>query len=442
VPVVLASEQEIGRSAVGVETVRFEGEQGLRRLVEESDVVVLQGHAVERWPLLRSARALKVVDLYDPWLLENLENQRSHDRLTGDWIVRRDVDVQRELLEIGDFFVCASERQRDYWLGMLSARGRLDRATYEADPSLRRLIDVLPYGCPEQPPEPGPALKGVHPQVPADAFLVLWGGGTWDWFDPLSVLEAFARLHKELPQARLYFMGLQLPDSHTQPQRVAAQLRARSGELGLDDSVVFGDWVAYDQRGAYLLEADVGILATRPLAEIRLAFRSRLLDHFWAGLPTIATGGDTLTELIEHEQAGIICAPGDTDALTTALQRLAHDPDLRHQMSQNASRLAADYHWPDVIQPLRNLTQQPWHWHTLRTHRATPVSLTEDAQLLLERRRQAAEAHSLPAAIEAMVAPMRRSSLKESARKAGWHTPEPVRAFFRPLLRRLQRRAG
>ncbi len=441
VPVTLASDEEIGRRAPGIENVRFANEEALRLLVEEADIVLLHGHAVERWSSLRTARALKVVDLYDPWLLENLENQRSFSPLQGDWIARRDVDVQRELLDIGDFFVCASERQRDYWLGMLSARGRLDRATYEADPTLRSLIDVLPYGCPQDPPERGRALRGVHPKVPEDAFLLLWGGGTWDWFDPLSVLEAFAKLHRQLPHARLYFMGLELSDRGVPPQRVARDLRSRAEQLGLaGESVLFGDWVAYDDRGAYLAEADVGVLATRPLAEVRLAFRSRLLDHFWAGLPTVTTGGDTLAELVEREQAGIVCAPGDVDALTDALLTLARDFELRSRIAANAARLADRYRWHDVIQPIRQVAEEPWRWEAARAHRATPISLTEDAQLLLQRRRQSAAAPALTAAIEAVVAPMRASSLKKTARKVWRHTPEGVRVRVRPLLRRLQNR--
>ncbi len=107
-----------------------------------------------------------------------------HPDTTGDYQIRHDVDVQTELLDRGDFFVCASERQRDYWMGMLSARGRVDRATYEADPTLRSLIDVLPFGCPTEPPvATEPVLRGVHPAIGTDDIVITWGGGTWEWFD-------------------------------------------------------------------------------------------------------------------------------------------------------------------------------------------------------------------------------------------------------------------
>jgi hypothetical protein len=46
-------------------------------------------------------------------------------------------------------FICASERQRDYWLGMLGGRDRLTQAQYTLDPTLRLLIDVVPFGLPD-----------------------------------------------------------------------------------------------------------------------------------------------------------------------------------------------------------------------------------------------------------------------------------------------------
>ena len=58
---------------------------------------------------------------------------------------------------IGDFYLCASERSA-WWLGLLEASGRVNPATFDADPSLRTLIDVVPYGLPDT-PLPAPILS-------------------------------------------------------------------------------------------------------------------------------------------------------------------------------------------------------------------------------------------------------------------------------------------
>jgi len=435
VAVTLATSTPISLTAPNVEIVTYRDDDELAALAVEADVILLHGHALEQYPSLRRARALKVVDLYDPWLFENLEYQQALAASEGDWIVARDVDVQRELLAAGDFFVCASERQRDFWLGMLAAEGRVDRAAYAADPTLRLLIDTVPYGCPETAPAADRrVLRGADPRVPDDAFLLLWGGGTWDWFDPVTVLEAFAGLVEEVPEARLYFMGLELRDRGVPPQRVAAEVRRRAEELGLADrTVLFGDWVPYEERGAYLAEASIGVVAARDVAETRLAFRSRLLDHFWAGLPTVATRGDALSELVEAEGAGVTVAPGDVDALREELLRLARDPSRRTSMSERASALADRFRWSEVVEPLRRVVEEPWRWTALRARRPHEAALTEDAQLLLTRLRhqrlRGGSRHGgpLPARL---------------ARRAWWRTPESLRRRLRPGLRAAQRALG
>ena len=62
------------------------------------------------------------------------------------------LNVQNTQLALGDFFLCASERQRDFWIGALHTAGRINPQTYAADPTLRSLIDVVPFGLPDEPP--------------------------------------------------------------------------------------------------------------------------------------------------------------------------------------------------------------------------------------------------------------------------------------------------
>ena len=52
-----------------------------------------------------------------------------------------------------------------------------------------RLIVELPFGCPADPPPPVPPRNEVLPGVAPDAPL-LYFGGVYDWYDPLTVLAA------------------------------------------------------------------------------------------------------------------------------------------------------------------------------------------------------------------------------------------------------------
>ena len=52
---------------------------------------------------------------------------------------------------VADLVVCASEKQRDLWLGGLGLAGLLDPERYEADPTFRSFVDVVPFGLPDRP---------------------------------------------------------------------------------------------------------------------------------------------------------------------------------------------------------------------------------------------------------------------------------------------------
>jgi hypothetical protein len=165
--------------------------------------------------------------------------------------------------------------------------------------------------------------------------------------------------------------------------RVAEMTRRRVEELGLDKAVIFGDWAPYDEREAYLVEADVAISAARDLAETRLSFRTRVLDYLWAGLPIVATSGDVLSDLVTEEKVGLVVPPGDQRALAAALVRLLRSPALRAECSANATAVARRYTWPAAVEPLRGMVLQPWRWEAARRLRPRHRALTEEVRALL-----------------------------------------------------------
>ena len=378
VPTVLASPKPVGRSDAAVEVVEFADPSELLALVDQADAVLVFGFDLVRYPFLKHTRALVVVDLYDPWIFGSLEQYDTMTRDEAEGAKAHEIGTLNDLLDVGDYFICASERQRDFWLGMLASRGRLDKAAHELDPHLRKLIDVVPFGCPTEPPTArvGSALRGgAYPGIDASSKIVLWGGGTWDWFDPVGVVDAFVRVQKEIPEARLFFMGLELEGRGVPEMPTTRRLIERIDALGLRERnlVVLGPWLPYDDRGAFLLEADVGVVAAKAMAESRLAWRTRSLDHFWAGLPTITTAGDVLSDLVNDAGAGIRIPANDEDALVTAMRDLLGDDERRSECSRNALALADRFRWPTVVAPLVSFAEEPGPWRAARAGRGRLV---------------------------------------------------------------------
>lgn len=300
-----------------------------------------------------------VVDLYAPVVLENLEYARV-DPERGQQVRRDDVDILNRLLRLGDFFICASERQRDFYLGALAVAGRLEPTYLTHDPEMRTLTDVVPFGLPrERPVKTGPGPRGTIAGIGPDDRVLLWNGGLWNWLDPLTAIRAVARLGEHRPPVRLVFMGTKSPVIGAAEMKVAEEARALARELDLlDTHVFFNDWVPYEERQNWLLEADAAVSLHAASVEARFAFRTRLLDNLWCGVPTLATQGDVLADIVAAEGIGLTVPPGDPEAVAEAMRQLLA-PDRYGAMCERIAEVAAGYTWERACGPLLAFCRSP-----------------------------------------------------------------------------------
>lgn len=355
----IPNQTRLRSEAVELITYNREG-QDLRSLAQSADAIVVQGFVLHFQPYLTEVGRPIAVDLYVPYLLESLAwHDQSH---WTSWIPDYEeyLRVQLELLRFGDFFFCASERQRDYWLGWLHSQKRINPHTYHQSPDLRKLIDVVPFGLPREPFTADHAvLKGVHPGISPTDKLVIWSGGLWDWLDPLSLIRAVALLVPQHPEIKLYFMGSHHPNPVVSGMEMPGMALDLSRELGLlDRHVFFGDWTPYVERGNYLAEADLAVLAHPEHIETHFAFRTRVLDCIWVGLPMVTTRGDTLAELVEDHHIGLTVPPNKVPALAEAILNMI---DAKSKLGANKAFdvLRAKLQWDEVAQPLLKFCLNP-----------------------------------------------------------------------------------
>lgn len=333
----------------------------LQRLVRWADVVVCQGF---RFPLavLQLAGKIVVVDLYDPVPLEILEHYRDaprRDAQLGQQLVARRLG---RLCRLGDLFLCTGQRQRDFWLGALAAAGRLNWDTAGDDPLFDRLLMAVPFGLdPEPPRRTGAVFRDRWPELRESDRLLLWGGGVWNWLDPLTVIRAMGRVAAKRDDVKLVFMGMRHPNPRIGATRMAEEAVRLARSLELHQRHVFfnADWTPYEARQNALLEANIGVSAHLAHVEARFAFRTRLLDYLWAGLPILTTRGDDLAQAVHARGAGLVLEPGDVDGWTTAILRLVEDPELHRNCRRHATELARELTWERVAAPLRAFCQAP-----------------------------------------------------------------------------------
>ncbi len=177
----------------------------------------------EWYPEILASDVPIAVDLYDPMNLEALESQNA------DQLVPYTTQLLRDQVARGDFFFCASERQRDYWIGMLAGRGPrhergLPRRPRSAPAHRRRALrhPGRAAAC-----APAPGVRGVVAGIGDDDPLLIWNGGLWGWFEPELFIRAIDIARAEVPNVRAYFMGVRDPRAKELSPRGAQRDRAR-----------------------------------------------------------------------------------------------------------------------------------------------------------------------------------------------------------------------
>lgn len=337
-----------------VKLVRYHEDRpgSLHLLVENADVAVVSGYMARKFAFLEHTETRLVVDLYDPLVLENLHYHVEQPLRAQEDANVETVEVTNQLAKLGDFFICGNERQRDFWLGTLAANRRVNPRTFAQDPSLDALIDVVGIGFPCHAPRARTAvLRGVHPAFPAESRIVLWGGGIWDWLDPLTLVRAWPQVLAAEPTARLVFLGTRHPNPLVPRHRMAERTEDAARELGEHGrTVFFHEWLDYEDRESLLCEADVGV-ALHPLhVETRFSVRTRVLDYLWARLPVVITQGDLTSEWVHAHGVGRVVPPDDADAVARSILDLLVGRDA---LAPAFDPLHARFTWDRVVEPLR-----------------------------------------------------------------------------------------
>lgn len=308
----------------------------IRDLTGAHDVAVLQGHVANDF-FAHAQPIPTVVDLYDPFIIENLH----YFAARGIEVFEHDHATLMQSLQRGDFFLCASEAQRLFYLGALLAEGRLNPAAFESDRRLDALIAIAPFGV----PAPRPLA-----QRDINAPKVLFGG-IYDWYDPILAIDAVSLARKRLPAMTLTFNTHPNPELTPQGMLAEAMEYVRRKSL---DFVTFEPWVPYAQRASYYDRFSVALLTFPQSIETELSMRTRVFDYLWGGLPIVTSSAPGTNELLARYSAGVVVHGEDAGDFAEALvSALAAD------LTGGAQRFVEDHQWGRTLEPLVGFVRNP-----------------------------------------------------------------------------------
>lgn len=171
-------------------------------------------------------------------------------------------------------------------------------------------------------------VSHVEPAFDDDRVAVLFVGRLDNGKGLYELLEAQTRLDKT---TRLYLVG---------DGTLMSDLRNEVDDRNISESVKFIGSVSHDEIQNYYAAADIFCL---PSYHESLGIVN--LEAMAAGTPVVTTRIDAIEEYIKDGENGLLIPPGDADALTQALSRLANCPDLRSKLAAAGRTTATRFSW-------------------------------------------------------------------------------------------------
>ncbi len=294
-----------------------------------------------------------ILDCYVPIYVEVSARDSKDKKLEYD-NYDRDVRNWGMALGRGDLIICANQSQKEFYIGVLSALGRINPLTYAEE-----MVIVVPFGIEEAPPKVKSHPLTEQGSIQKEDFVVLWFGGLYPWFSILGLIQAFELIHTNPTNRhiKLVVVGGKNPfNDHPDFVKQYKEVVQYCAERKLSDYIIFKDWVDYQDRFDWYNEAEVIISLNKPGKENRLSWRTRVMDYVWGSKPMITNGGDPLSEhLLQHRAAVRI---DDLKPETIRDKILSLNKTTLEEIERNLDEVRQQFFWRKATQELCGLINQ------------------------------------------------------------------------------------
>ena len=174
--------------------------------------------------------------------------------------------------------------------------------------------------------------------VPAEGFVLGTVGRLAEVKDQSTLVEAFALLVTERPEARARLRLVLVGDGPLYPK-----LREKVESLGIADLV----WMTGDRTDVPDLLRLMDIFVLPSLAE---GISNTILEAMATRLPVIATQTGGNPELVEDGDNGLLVPVGDVQALSNAIEKMVADPALVSRMgSRGYAKVSEKFNWAHTV---------------------------------------------------------------------------------------------
>ncbi len=155
--------------------------------------------------------------------------------------------------------------------------------------------------------------------------------------------EALVRAMRELPDARLVFLGY---------GEERARLEELSESLSLSSRVFFRDPVPPDHIRSTIKDAAIGVTMLEDTClNHRFALPNKLFDYIHAGIPVLGAKLKEVKDIVEGHGIGMTAPPDDPSAIASAIREML-DPDRQAAWRSQLPSAAETFAWESASQRL------------------------------------------------------------------------------------------
>ncbi len=242
-------------------------------------------------------------------------------------------EIERRILERADAITVVSSPLADY-LGRSVVHDKLH---------------VIPNGVDLRLFDNAPACDACRKKLGIkDEFVVGFTGSLKQWHGVDVLMEAFGCLAEDDFGVKLLIVG-------TGPME--SQLRQQAQSLGITDSVLWTGAVPHARIPELLGAMDVAAAPFRRLDNFYFS-PIKLFEYMASGTCVVASRLGQISEVIEHESNGLLCAPDDARDLYEVLNQARRSPELRQRLGAKARRaVRTRYTWANAAQETSRIIQ-------------------------------------------------------------------------------------
>lgn len=271
--------------------------------------------------------------------------------------VPMEIEVMNKIssLALGDYFICANERQWYYYIPWLLLAG--------VDTTMDNM-GIIPVSAP-----PLPVGKITPPPEP----VFVWAGMFWPWQDPIPFLNVIVEELELSSRGSLKIVGGKFPYRYY-ANRKHLDI---SGRLKKSERISFISFLAYQDMIELFSSSSVGVDISTDSPERRLSAAFKTVDYLYSGLPIITSTYMDTAHLIEKYKAGWVLNPDyHEQPLKEIVKEILRNPDYVHgKLRQNTQSLVQEnLTWDKTIEPLHRFCLNPKKRTPLATVHKNTVS--------------------------------------------------------------------